>query len=82
MKDAKIDAVKAAVDQLKAVPGQDTEALELLLEYARGLHAQAKGLRGALVEARAYALMRNCSCEGARKCDRCRMVAQIGKVLG
>lgn len=82
MKDAKIDAVKAAVDQLKAVPGQDAEALELLLKYARGLHASTITQRQLLADARVFALTRLCHCEAGRTCDRCRMVAGIGKVLG
>lgn len=82
MEEKKADTVKAAVDRLKAVPGQDGGALELVLEYARRLHATATKQRKLLADARAYALMQACFCEGGRKCERCRLVAGIGKVLG
>ena len=78
----KTAAVKAAVEQLKALPGQDAEALELLLDYSRKQYKAVKAMRGALADARAYALMRPCSCEGGGKCDRCRLVTEICKVLG
>lgn len=74
--------VRAAVERLKALPGQDAEALELLLGYARDLHAQTKRGRELLADARAFALLQICFCEGGRKCERCRMIAEISKVMG
>lgn len=82
MKEATAEDVKAAVERLKAVPGQDAEALELVLEYARGLHASTVTQRKLLADARVFALTRLCHCEAGRKCELCRMVAGIGKVLG
>lgn len=76
------DEVKVAVERLQALPGQDAEALELLLDYARGLHTTALEQRKLLVDARVFALTQLCHCEAGRKCERCRMVAGLGKVLG
>jgi len=75
-------AAKAAVARLVAIEGQDGEALDVLLAYARGQHTTAKLLRKALADARAFALLQPCFCEGGRKCERCRLIAEIGKVLG
>ena len=73
---------KEAVEHLKALPGQDVEALEALLSYAREQHNTGKKLRALLADARIFAQTQPCFCEAGRKCGRCSLVAKIGKVLG
>lgn len=74
-------AVKAAAERLKALPGQDAEALATLLAYAREQHTAAKDARKLLADARAFALMQHCFCESARKCERCCLLAALGAAL-
>jgi len=71
------DDVKAAAECLKALPGQDAEALAVLLAYAREQHTAAKDARKLLADARAFALLQHCFCESGRKRERCRLLAAL-----
>lgn len=75
------NAVKAAVERLKELAGQDSEALGILLDYAREQHATAKRQRKVLADANAFALVQHCFCVAGHKCDRCRLIAKMRSVM-
>jgi hypothetical protein len=73
-----LTTVTAAADRLKAtLTGEDREALETILQYARDL-------RTALGDNAAFVQLQTCHCSAVRgyKCDRCRLIASNAKALG
>ena len=78
---SKTDDVRRAVERLEALPSQDAEALATLLANAREQRTAAKNARKLLADARAFALLQHCFCEGGRKCERCLLLAALGAAL-